>query len=735
MSWAASEERTTAAGRDGWLAAIFALTVFCGSFLLFLVEPIIAKELLPWFGGAANVWATCLVFFQLGLLLGYAYADALVRRLAPRAQLASLVVLLAAAALMLPIVPARHWAAAAGTVGPALAVLGALAATVGAPYVLISATSPLIQSWYAQRFPGKSPYRLFALSNLASMLALLAYPTLIEPRLGTRMQSYGWSAAYGLWALLMLVCAASTLGVGDRDRARRRRDRPPRGDPDSDPSLETTLDLYVGPSPSRARYLSWMGLAALGSLLLVAVTNHMTRDVAAIPLLWVLPLAVYLITFIGSFQESRWLTPARLTAVALAVLALYSAFSLYVNWPGGDSDNTLPIGWQILILCTVLGGACLYCHGTLARTRPAPAHLTRFYLSISLGGAVGSILIGLAAPALLPVDFDLEGGMLVLAAVLIWRSWRGRPLPAPSPARSSHEPSRYMARYWARLLGIVAFAATAAAVAVTVQQFYDGTVLTRRNFYGSLRVYEWDAGKAGTARSLTNGVILHGTQYSAPSARRRPTEYYAEPSGVGRAILALQKSRSPLRVGVIGLGVGTLAAYGRPGDVVRFYELNPVVLDIARHEFTYLKDSAARIEVALGDARLSLEREPPQGFDLLVVDAFSSDAIPVHLLTREALEIYLRHLRPGGVVAFHTSNRYVDLPPVVARLAELRGLTARLIEVDDDDTFNTPSSWVLVSADARFFAEPQIRTAASKLAHTTARAWTDDFSDLIEYMH
>ncbi len=730
MSWAASEERGVVAAREGWLSAVFALTIFCGSFLLFLVEPIIAKELLPWFGGAANVWATCLVFFQLGLLLGYGYADALARRFTPRGQLASLAALLGAAALLLPIVPARHWAAAGQMVGPALAVLGALATTVGAPYVLISATSPLVQSWYAQRFPGKSPYRLFALSNLASMLALLAYPTLLEPRIGTRMQSYCWSAAYGVWALLMLICAASTL----RSSAK----------PSSDPALETTVDVFAEPPPPLSRYLTWIGLAALGSFLLVAVTSHLTRDVAAIPLLWVLPLAVYLLTFIVSFQNSRWLTPVRLAGVALAALALYSAYSLYVNWPGGDSDDTLAIGWQILILCAVLGAACLFCHGTLARTRPAPAHLTRFYLTISLGGALGSILVGLAAPALLPVDFDLEGGMLALAAVLAYATWRrslAAPSSAPDPASphpaalTSSDPSRYAARYWLRPLSVLAFAATASAVGVSVQQFYDGTVLTRRNFYGSLRVYEWDAGKAGTARSLTNGVILHGTQFSAPSARRRPTEYYGEPSGVGRAILALQKSRSPLRIGVIGLGVGTLAAYGRPGDVIRFYELNPVVLDIAQREFTYLADSAARIEVALGDARLSLEREAPKSFDLLVVDAFSSDAIPVHLLTREALEVYLNHLRPGGVVAFHTSNRYVDLPPVVARLAELRGLTARLIETDEDDTFNTPSAWVLVSDDPRFFAAPEIRTAASKLAHTGARAWTDDFSDLIEYMH
>jgi SAM-dependent methyltransferase len=721
MSWAASAERKGIADEGSWVVAVFALTVFCGSFLLFLVEPIIAKELLPWFGGAANVWATCLVFFQVGLLLGYAYADALVRRLAPRAQLASLIVLLGAAALLLPIVPARHWAAPGSTWGPAARVLGALATTVGVPYVLMSATSPLVQSWYAQRFPGKSPYRLFALSNLASMLALLAYPSLIEPRLGTRLQSYCWSVAYGVWALLMIVCAASALRARAHDRA----------EPAS--PIDAATDAAPGAAPSRIRYLSWMGLAALGSLLLIAVTSHMTRDVAAIPLLWVLPLAVYLLTFIGSFQGSGWLTRGRLTGVGVATLALYGAYSLYVNWPGGDADNTLPIGWQILILCAVLGGACLYCHGTLARTRPAAALLTRFYLSIALGGALGSIVIGLGAPALLPVDFDLEGGMLVFAAVIVCATWQ-YPRRA-TDAAGSDGPSEYVLRYWCRLLGLLAFATTAAAVAITVQQFYDGTILTRRNFYGSLRVYEWKAGAPGTARSLSNGVILHGTQYSAPSARRQPTEYYAEPSGVGRAILALEDLDVPLRIGVIGLGVGTLAAYGHSGDVIRFYELNPVVLDIARREFTYLRESAAHIQVVLGDARLSLEQEPPEHFDLIVVDAFSSDAIPVHLLTREALDVYLKHLRPGGVVAFHTSNRYVDLPPVVARIAELRGLTARLIETDADDAFNTPSSWVLVSADSKFFAAPQIKAAASKVPHGAARAWTDDFSDLLEYLH
>jgi len=676
------------------MPAAFALTIFCGSFLLFLVEPIIAKELLPWFGGAANVWATCLVFFQVGLLLGYAYADVLVRRVPPRMQLVLQLLVIVLAGLSLPIIPAAHWKLS-GAHHPSLSVLGALATTVGIPYFSMAATSPLVQSWYARRFPQRSPYPLFALSNLASMLALIAYPSLLEPWLGTRMQSYVWSAGYALWAILMLLCAAGA-------RTRAALPQPP------SEAADEPADI-----PRLADYLAWVGLAALGSVLLIAVTNYMTRDVAAIPLLWILPLAIYLLTFIVSFQGSRRLPAPLLFACGMTAVIGYAAYAGYTSWPG-DSDTSLPIWAQLTAMSVVLACACLFCHGRLALTRPAPRYLTRFYLMIAAGGAAGSILIGLAAPALLRVDFDLQLSMVACGLAVLWG---------------------------ARALGRVAWlSSTAAALAVlgaaglVMHEFYENTVLTRRNFYGSLHVSQWNAGTSGTGRSLMNGAIVHGTQFSAPNVARRPTEYYGAASGVGLALTLLQSRPGPHRIGVIGLGAGTLAAYGRHGDVVRFYDINPAVLDIATHEFTYVRDSPATIEVALGDARLSLEREPPQRFDLLAVDAFSGDAIPVHLLTREAIGIYLRHLNPDGVLAIHTSNRYVNLPPVVERLSEIAGLSARLIEDDSDDTFDTPSSWVLVARNAEYFKETSLASAAEPVERIVARPWTDDFSDLLKFV-
>jgi len=695
---ASSDSPAVEIDSERWLLLAFGGTVFLGSFLLFLLEPIVAKELLPWFGGASNVWATCLVFFQVTLLLGYAYADTLARRVAFASHWKLHGSLLLLGALTLPIIPAAHWKPQ-GAGHPALEVLGALATTVGVPFVLMSAASPLIQSWFARRFPARSPYRLFALSNLASMLALLAYPALLEPWIGTRSQALLWSAGYVLWAALILACARAMRGA-------------PREAIVATAPI-ATVAAEPSAAPTRLQYLTWVGLSALGAFLLIAVTNHMTRDIAAMPLLWVVPLAIYLATFIVSFQFSGRLNGVQLNLLAAAAIALYAGSTLYTAWPG-EEDRTLPIWAQIGVSCLLLAGACLACHGRLALSRPSSAYLTRFYLAISVGGALGAIAIGIAAPALLKVDFDLQIALLATSAMLLaYTRWRPRPLSV-----------------FAGLCVIAGLAASG----LFVHNFYEATIFTQRNFYGALRVYEWDADEAGRGRSLTNGIILHGTQFSAPDARRRPTEYYGEGSGVGRALLALRRDGLPHRIGVIGLGTGTLAAYGRPGDLIRFYDINPAVVGVSDREFTYLHDSAARIEIALGDARLSLERENPQRFDLLAVDAFSSDAIPVHLLTREALGVYLRHMRPGGVIAFHTSNRYVNLPPVIERLARERHLIARIVDDDDSDRFNTPNSWVLVSASALIFATPELASSAQALPATASRPWTDDFSDLLAFL-
>jgi hypothetical protein len=685
------------------MSRLFALTIFCGSFLLFLVQPIIAKELLPQFGGSASVWLTCLVFFQSALLLGYAGADRFATVVPARLQLALVAVLVLAAAATLPIVPAVHGGAAHGglaATNPALGVLVTLAVTAGLPYVLVSTTTPVAQSWYARTLPGRSPYGLFALSNLASMLALFGYPLLLEPWVGTRWQAYGWSAAYLGWAALMVACAGAARAAGGAAGAAH-----------ASVSAAAATDM---PSPTARRHGEWLLLSGLGSWLLLALTRHLTRDVAAIPLLWILPLAVYLLTFIVAFSNARWLSSRALTFCGVAALLLYAASTAWSSWPGAANEG-LPIAAQIGVFCGVLAGTCLLCNGGLALSRPPPQHLTRFYLTLSLGGAGGAVLIGLIAPAVMNVDFDLETGMVTCAVLVLWRM------------RRQHR--------GVLILSTVTAVLVLAAAGLVVQQFYDGTVMARRNFYGTLRVFDWDQEGAGRARSLANGVIVHGTQYLAPALAHRPTEYYGDASGIGHAMAALGKDPAPHRIGVIGLGTGTMAAYGRRGDVMRFYEINPQVIDIAHRQFTFLRDSGARVEVVLGDARLSLAAEPPQRFDVLVIDAFSGDAIPVHLLTVEALDLYLRHLQPHGIIAFHVSNLYLDLVPVVQRLAQARQLATVLVEADQEDDFNTASSWVLVSPDPRTLARHEIAVVSQALPANTTRLWTDDFSDLLPFLH
>jgi len=562
----------------------------------------------------------------------------------------------------------------------------------------------VVQSWYVRMLPGRSPYGLFALSNLASMLALFGYPLVLEPWVGTHWQAYGWSAAYFVWAALMVACAVALRATGDQAAPA----------PAHICAATSSGAASSTPVTTACRPGEWLLLSGLGSWLLLALTQHLTRDVAAIPLLWILPLAVYLLTFIVAFSNRRWLSSRALTLCGGAALLLYAGFTAWNSWPGAD-DNSLPIAAQIGVFCGVLAGTCLLCNGGLALSRPPPSHLTRFYLTLSLGGAAGAVLIGIVAPAVLNVDFDLEIGMVACALLVLWRT------------RRQHRALLILSALTAVLV--------LAAAGLIVQQFYDGTVLARRNFYGTLHVYDWQQEGAGRARSLANGVITHGTQYLAPPLARRPTEYYGDASGIGHVMAALQKDPARHRIGVIGLGAGTLAAYGRAGDVMRFYEINPQVIDIAQHEFTFLRDSAARVEVALGDARLSLATEPPQRFDVLVIDAFTGDAIPVHLLTVEALDMYLRHLQPDGIIAFHVSNLYLNLVPVVGRLAQARQLATRLVEADQEDTFNTASSWVLVSREPKTLFVREIAAVSQAVPVNATRLWTDDFSDLLPFLH
>ena len=675
---------------------IYAVTIFVSAFLLFLVQPVTAKQILPWFGGSATVWTTCLVFFQTTLLLGYAYADWTVRRLAPRSAFRLHVALLVASVVLLPIVPGAFWKPL-GTENPSWLILGLLTATIGLPYFLLSTTSPLVQAWFARRFPGRSPYRLFALSNLASMLALVGYPFLLEPWVVTRAQAWGWSIGYVLFVVLCAAAGWVTLraqAVGTAASA-------------DGKDAPATGSLADEAPPTLARQLLWITLAATGSILLLAVSNHITQNVAAVPLLWIVPLSLYLLTFILCFDGTGWYKRdifLSMVAAALGVMA----------WTQADPSLAHELAIQIGVFCVGLFLACMFCHGELVRLKPAPRYLTRFYLMISLGGAVGSVLVGILAPLVLPGYFELAAGIVLCALLLLWQVRRDHPVFG--------------------ILGIVALLVAIGCGVWTVREFYDGTIAASRNFYGVLRV--WQAGADDSARrTLIHGTIMHGNQYRDPQLRKEPTTYYTATSGIGRAIDSMHPRVEPLKVGIIGLGTGTIATWGAKGDIYRFYDINPQVVEVAKRDFTYLGDSEATIETPLGDARLVLEREPPQGFDVLAIDAFSSDAIPVHLITAEALQIYRKHMKPSGIIAFHVTNRFLDLVPVVEALANAQGLAIAWVSDDGDGNLASRSDWVLLSADPAALKKPAIADAVTEIApRRDWRLWTDDFNNLVQVL-
>jgi hypothetical protein len=674
---------------------LYALTILVSAFLLFQVQPIIARTILPWFGGSSAVWTACLLFFQSVLLLGYLYAHWLYRRLRSRLQALVHILLLVASVAALPISPAASWKPAASE-DPTFQILLLLAATVGLPYFLLSTTGPLLQAWYARRFKGAIPYRLYALSNAGSMFALVSYPVLFEPLLGTRSQAVSWSWAYGAFILL---CGVTAFSVRNAYNA------PVAEDTDAE-------------RPSKSTYLFWIGLPACASVLLLAITNYLSQNIAAIPFLWILPLSLYLLSFILCFEGTRWYR----RNLFLGLFAVAGAGLAYALGP--DSQNGA-IKVMIPFFAACLFIFCMVCHGELVRLKPHPSRLTTFYVMIALGGALGGVFVALIAPRMFSGFYELPLG-LAACMVLVFMVLRA-------------DPQSGLAGPWLRpapLGAAVLTLAIAGYAGFLIQQRGRDVRVLVRNFYGGLKVVDAtaDDDDSQPIRRLTHGTITHGEQYLDPRFQGRPTTYYGPNTGVGRAIRQLQQS-GPMRVGVIGLGTGTLAAYGRPGDYYRIYDINPLVLRIATTQFTFLKNCKARVEVTLGDARLSLEREPPQHFDILAVDAFSSDAIPVHLLTREAFVLYFQHLKANGVLAVHVSNKHLDLRPVVKMAAESLHKEARVIDTEDEANDVFGATWVLVTADRDFFDKPLLRGAAEPLGPGPhVRLWTDDYSNLFSIL-
>jgi SAM-dependent methyltransferase len=715
-------------------ALLYAAAIFLSSSLLFLVEPMAGKRLLPLLGGSSAVWVTCLVFFQTALLLGYLCAHGIATRLRPRAQRVVYGFLLAAslAQVGLNLDPHPH----ASTLRPVFSVLTLLAALIGLPFLVLSATNPLVQAWYARgsvdgpdpKASPAPPYRLFALSNFASLLGLLAYPVLIEPNFSLRAQTLAWAVGF---AAFVLVCGAmlargDTVAAGEAKTrqatrvnaaapnaaapgivaaqempravpAASRQGMPPAEAAASSPTPDTP--------PTVGERTLWLLMAGCGSLLLCAVTSHLSQNIAAIPLFWVIPLTIYLLTFVLAFNGGkiywRWLM------VRLLPLALGSA-----GYEIAKPTLEAPIWLSVPFFCVVLFIGCFFCHGELYRRRPSPRYTTQYYLLIAAGGALGSIFVGVLAPVMFRGNYEMAWSLVytaALAGAILWRE-----------------------HVMARLFWPAASTALLVVVALQVLAEHEDAIVQVRSFYGTLRVTQKLTADGGMYRTLIHGTIQHGTQFfGSDELRHDPTTYYSRNSGIGLALENCCKGRTR-RVAAIGLGTGTLAAYGETGDVFRFYEIDPRVETIAHNVFTYLRESQARIEIVEGDARLSMEAEPPQHYDMIAVDAFSGDAIPVHLLTAEAIRLYRRHLAPGGIIAIHISNQYLNLAPVVQEQADHAGMRATLISTaDDEDTGAFASDWVLVTENQNFLALPDIAAGESIEPKPGLRLWTDDYSSLL----
>lgn len=672
---------------------LVAITIFLSAFLLFQVQPIAARYILPWFGGGPAVWTSCLLFFQTGLLGGYLFAHWMISGALSRRAGVVQIALLALSLATLPIRPNAALWKSPSSLDPSLRIVLLLALTVGAPYFLLSATAPLLQRWFALSAPEKSPWRLYALSNFGSLLALLSYPFLVEPNVRLDLQVRTWSGFYALFAVLCGVVAWRAGRVVSAEPA----------------EAETEVEAR----PSARTMVFWVGLAACGSTILVATTNQISQEIAVNPFLWVAPLAIYLLTFILAFEGSRFYARA-FFACAAGVLVCAGCVLPAIS-------GALPLRWELALYLVAMFAACMLCHGELAASRPSPRHLTSFYVAVAAGGAIGGAFVALIAPRVFSEFVEYPIGLGGACLLAFWGWLR-------SGAMAQWRRGNFGVRV--PLMALLFGGLTALMAAFTTGN--QSSVASARNFYGILRVTDRDDA-AGRFRELRHGRTRHGFQFLDPARRDLPTSYYGPHSGVGIALNALEKPDR--RIAVIGLGAGTLAAWGRPGDTFRFYEINPAVESFARRWFTYLQDSKAKTETVQGDARVELERELANGrsgqYDLIAVDAFTSDAIPFHLLTSECADVYRRSLAPGGLLLLHISNRVLNLEPVARGMAEHLGWKALVfVSGDDAQTGESSSKWVLITDNSEFLAQSQLAARSAPWTRRAPILWTDDFVSL-----
>lgn len=816
---------------------VFAATIFLSAFLLFQVQPLIAKFILPWFGGAPNVWTTCMLFFQLVLLGGYLYADLLIRFLRPRMQAIVHAIVLVVAVLFLPIIPADAWRPE-GTESPTLRILLLLAVSIGLPYFVLSTTGPLVQAWFGRRFVGRSPYRLFALSNAGSMLALLSFPFLFEPVLATRMHAWWWGAGFVVFVGLCLCTIMMSQRVADPGDA-------------VPPQALAQAAASEADQVTWGQWLWWLALSLVPSVLLLATTNHICQDVAVVPLLWIAPLTLYLLSFIICFDKPAWYR-RDVWGGLFAAATIAAVYCLFQGRPFGMIGTTL-------VFLGMMFTASMVCHGELARLRPGLRLITAYYLMISLGGALGGVFVVLLAPRIFVGFYELH---LALGAAVILGLWRmvatadwpalyriglvGSMTGAGFGYAALIDPLREVQRHWPSRLAIMlalglaaifllgfpfryerrpsesqgngsgqfggrqvllvalllgwlglflgllwrpvftldflipvfviwgvvtllaawvgrggwfrgpqalrglglAFAVVGGVLAIALLWAHANKpepelVHRSRDFYGLLAIRREFNDTDGESLHMFNGRVFHGFQFTQPEFRMRRTSHYGESSGVGKALLNHPKrlAGQPLRVGVIGLGTGSLAAYAEPGDTWVFYEINADCVDLAWKDFYYLSENPAsdRTVVHTGDGRILLERQAETGelqnFDILIVDAFTGGGIPRHLVTQECFELYRRHLQPDGIIAFHISNRYLDLKPVIYALSDEAGWETRIFHYSPQRNsptarYESTSTWLLCSPNRKFFELPQIAESGVRWGDDRRVLWTDDFGGI-----
>jgi len=674
----------------------FALTIFIGAFLLFQVQPLIGKYILPWFGGGPGVWTTCMLFFQVCLLAGYAYAHFISRFFRPRTQIIAHLALLLFSLLFLPVIPAERWKPGANG-NPIAQILLLLIANLGLPYVALASTSPLMQHWFSRTHAANSPYRFYSLSNVGSLLALISYPFFFETHFTRKTQGILWSGGLIAFALCTGVCALKVWKHSTSEKRKAESEK-----------AETFPHSAFPHSAFPPAWSLWLVLPACASMLLLATTNKLCLDIAVAPFLWIIPLASYLLSFVICFDHPRWYRRLPWGIAASVALAGFCYAPRQQDWPG----------WKLIaVYSTTFFILCMICHGELYRLRPEPRNLTAFYLMIALGGALGGIFVAVVAPIIFIGYHELQLGVLCCALLFL-----------AACLRDSWHAQRLACIFLT--IGVIALGA---ALWQQREKFGDQLIRASRNFYGVLRVF--DHGEGDPPEHIlwvSHGQTLHGAQFRSPEKASLPTIYYGENSGVGLAMNALPPGNR--RIGLVGLGAGTLATYSRPGDYFHIYEINPEMLRIARSNFQFLSASQAALEFTLGDGRLSLERQPPQQFDLLVLDAFSSDAIPVHLLTAEAFDIYRRHVKTNGVIAVHISNKWLNLEPVLANVS--RHFQYRMAVVDHipapQEWWLRRSIWVLLTREGNVLDTPAIRQASRMTEDnlTAIPLWTDDFTSL-----